>query len=188
MKKILLCVLAVFYLVALNANAQIEWDANEFMPLSEVEIGMNGKGYTVFSGTDAEEFTFEVTSIEYNASPGWHVVWAEGTSKNFKRTGVAGGMSGSPVYINGRLMGAISLGYFNQREHSNNFGITPFEQMVNVAKRGMEPNLLYAQTQQTELGSEFVQEGLNMLPNLHTKADQGFFRNPLDNAPNSSRF
>lgn len=188
MKKILLCALAVSYLIALNANAQIEWDANEFMPLSEVEIGMKGKGYTVFSGTDAEEFTYEVTSIEYNSSPGWHVVWAEGTSENFKRTGVAGGMSGSPVYINGRLMGAISLGYFNQREHSNNFGITPFEQMVNVAKRGMKPNLLYANTQQTELGSEFVQEGLNMLPNLFPKADDGLYRNPLDNTDMASDF
>lgn len=181
MKKILLCALAVFYLIALNANAQIEWDANEFMPLSEVEIGMKGKGYTVFSGTDAEEFTYEVTSIEYNSSPGWHVVWAEGTSENFKRTGVAGGMSGSPVYINGRLMGAISLGYFNQREHSNNFGITPFEQMVNVAKRGMKPNLLYAHTQQTELGSIFVQEGLNMVPVLLPKADNSLFSNLYDN-------
>lgn len=188
MNKIFLCALAVFYLIALNANAQIEWDAKEFMPLSEVEIGMTGKGYTVFSGTDAEEFTYEVTSIEYNSSPGWHVVWAEGTSENFKRTGVAGGMSGSPVYINGRLMGAISLGYFNQREHSNNFGITPFEQMVNVAKRGMKPNLLYAHTQQTELGSEFVQEGLNMLPTLISKADNDLFRNPFDNGNMSSDY
>ena len=182
MKKNLLCVFVVFCLIALNANAQIEWDANEFMPLSEVKIGMEGKGYTVFSGTDAEEFTYEVVSIEYNSSPGWHVVWAEGTSENFKRTGVAGGMSGSPVHIDGRLMGAISLGYFNQREHSNLFGITPIELMVNVAKRGMEPNLLYAQTQQTELGSEFVQEGLNMLPDLLPKTHNGLFRNPIDKA------
>lgn len=188
MKKILLCVFTVFCLIALNANAQIEWDADEFMPLSEVKIGMEGKGYTVFSGTDAEEFTYEVVSIEYNSSPGWHVVWAEGTSENFKRTGVAGGMSGSPVYIDGRLMGAISLGYFNQREHSNNFGITPFEQMVNVVERGMKPNLLYAHTQQTELGSEFVQEGLNMLPDLLPKADNGLFRNPIDNANSASDF
>ncbi len=188
MKKNLLCVLVVFCMIVLNANAQIEWDADEFMPLSEVKIGMKGKGYTVFSGTDAEEFTYEVTSIEYNSNPGWHVVWAEGTSENFKRTGVAGGMSGSPVYINGRLMGAISLGYFNQREHSNNFGITPFEQMVNVAKRGMEPNLLYAYTQQTELGSEFVQEGLNMLPTLLPKGDNGLFTNPIDNPNMASDF
>ena len=188
MNRIFLCAIVVFSMIVLNANAQIEWDADEFMPLSEVEIGMKGKGYTVFSGTDAEEFTYEVTSIEYNSNPGWHVVWAEGTSENFKRTGVAGGMSGSPVYINGRLMGAISLGYFNQREHSNNFGITPFEQMVNVTKRGMEPNLLYAYTQQTELGSEFVQEGLNMLPTLLPKADNGLFRNPTDNANMASDF
>ena len=188
MKKNLLCVLVVFCMIVLNANAQIEWDADEFMPLSEVKIGMKGKGYTVFSGTDAEEFTYEVTSIEYNASPGWHVVWAEGTSENFKRTGVAGGMSGSPVYINGRLMGAISLGYFNQREHSNNFGITSFEQMVDVAERGMKPNLLYAHTQQTELGSEFVQEGLNMLPTLLPKTDNGLFPNQIDNANMASDF
>ncbi len=188
MKKNLLCVLVVFCMIVLNANAQIEWDADEFMPLSEVKKGMKGKGYTVFSGTDAEEFTYEVTSIEYNSNPGWHVVWAEGTSENFKRTGVAGGMSGSPVYINGRLMGAISLGYFNQREHSNNFGITPFEQMVDVAERGMKPNLLYAHTQQTELGSEFVQEGLNMLPTLLPKGDNGLFTNPIDNANMASDF
>lgn len=188
MKKILLCALAVFYLIAFNANAQIEWDANEFMPLSEVEIGMTGKGYTVFFGTDAEEFTYEVVSIEYNSYPGWHVVWAEGTSENFKRTGVAGGMSGSPVYINGRLMGAISLGYFNQRERSNLFGITPIEQMVNVAKRGMKPNLLYAHTQQTELGSEFVQEGLDMLPNLLPKTENGLLRNPISNDNMTSDF
>ena len=188
MKKILLCVFAVFCLIVLNANAQIEWDADEFMPLSEVEIGMEGKGYTVFSGTDAEEFTYEVVSIEYNSSPGWHVVWAEGTSENFKRTGVAGGMSGSPVYIDGRLMGAISLGYFNQRERSNLFGVTPFELMVNVAKRGMKPNLLYAHTQQTELGSEFVQEGLNMLPALLPKADNGLFSNPIEKANIASDF
>ncbi len=188
MKKILLCVFAVFCLIALNVNAQIEWDADEFMPLSEVKIGMEGKGYTVFSGTDAEEFTYEVVSIEYNSTPGWHVVWAEGTSDNFKRTGVAGGMSGSPVYINGRLMGAISLGYFNQRERSNLFGVTPFELMVNVTKRGMEPNLLYAHTQQTELGSEFVQEGLNMLPTLLPKAHNGLFQNPIENANIASDF
>ncbi len=168
-------------LSALNATAQIEWDADEFMTLSEVQIGMEGKGYTVFSGTDAEEFTYRVVSIEYNSSPGWHVVWAEGTSENFKRTGVAGGMSGSPVYIDGRLMGAISLGYFNQREHSNNFGITPFELMVNVAKRGMEPNLLYAHTQQTELGSAFVQEGLNKVSTFLPNADNGIFQNTFEN-------
>ncbi len=153
MKKVLLCALVVFCLAAPHSYSQIEWDAEKFMPLSEVKKGMKGKGYTVFSGTTVEEFEFEVVSVEYNFIPGWHVVWVEGLSDNFKYTGVAGGMSGSPMYIDGRLMGAISLGGFNQRERSNLCGVTPFELMVKVAKRGMKPNLSYEGAQLFNLGS-----------------------------------
>ena len=111
-KKILLCVLVIFCLAAYQSYAQIAWDAEKFMPLSEVKRGMKGKGYTVFSGITVEEFECEVVSVEYNSSPGLHIVWMEGLSDNFKRTGVARGMSGSPVYIDGRLMGALSRGFF----------------------------------------------------------------------------
>ena len=164
MKKILLCALVIFCLVAYQSYAQIEWDAEKFMPLSEVKRGMKGKGYTVFSGTTVEEFECEVVSVEYNFIPGWHVVWMEGLSDNFKRTGVAGGMSGSPIYIDGRLMGALSLGGFSQREHSNLFGVTPFELMVKVAQRGMKPNLSYEGAQLFNLDSSAVthQYGLDV--------------------------
>ena len=181
MKKVLLCAFVVFCLAALHANAEIEMDVDKFMPLAAVKPGMTGKGYTVFSGTTVEEFEFEVVSIEYNSYPNWHVVWAEGTSENFKRTGVAGGMSGSPIYIDGRLMGAISLGYFNQRERSNLFGITPIELMVKVAKRGMKPNLIYAGAQFSDVGSEYVSEGLNMVPSLIPEGNRVLRQNPFDN-------
>lgn len=168
MKKALLCALVVFCFAAYHSDAQIQWDAAKFMPLSEVEPGMVGKGYTVFSGTTVEEFDFEVLSIEYNYFPEWHVIWCKGLSDNFKRTGVAGGMSGSPIYLNGRLIGALSLGYFNQREHANLFGVTPIEAMVKVAKWGMEPNLAYEGTQLFNLDSAAaIQEyGLDMGPSL----------------------
>lgn len=168
MRKALLCALMVFCLAACQGYAQIQWDAAKFMPLSEVEPGMKGKGYTVFFGTTVEEFDFEVVSIEYNSFPEWHVVWCEGLSDNFKRTGVAGGMSGSPMYIDGRLMGALSLGHFNQREHANLFGVTPIELMVKVTQWGMEPNLRYAGTQLFDLGSAAASQdyGLDMGPSL----------------------
>ena len=153
MKKVLLCALVVFCLAAPHSHAQIAWDAEKFMPLSEIKIGMKGKGYTVFSGTTVEEFEYKVVTIEYDYFPGWHVVWVEGLSDNFKYTGVAGGMSGSPMYIDGRLMGALALGYFNQREYSNLFGVTPFELMLKVSDRGMEPNLTYAGAQLFNLDS-----------------------------------
>ena len=168
MRKALLCALVVFCFAAYHSDAQIQWDAEKFMPLSEVKPGMRGKGYTVFSGTTVEEFDFEVVSIIYNRFPGWHVVWCEGLSDNFKRTSVAGGMSGSPIYIDGRLMGALSLGYFSEREHSNLFGVTPIELMVKVTKWGMEPNLNYAGMQLFNLGAGAASEeyGLDMGPSL----------------------
>ena len=182
MKKILLCALVVFCLVACHSYAQIEWDTEKFMPLSEVKRGMKGKGYTVFSGTTVEEFECEVVSVEYNFIPGWHVVWMEGLSDNFKRTGVAGGMSGSPVYIDGRLIGAISLGFFNQREHSNIFGVTPFELMLKVAQRGMEPNLSYEGTQLFDLGSAAAtqESGLDMGQSLLAGGEVTRIPRPFD--------
>ena len=153
---------------SVHSYSQIKWDAEKFMPLSEVKPGMTGKGYTVFSGTTVEAFDFEVVSVEYNLYPGWHVVWVEGLSDNFKYTGVAGGMSGSPMYIDGRLMGALALGFFNQRERSNIFGVTAFEAMVKVAERGMKPNLSYEGTQLFNLGSAVASQdyGLDMGPSL----------------------
>ena len=168
MKKVWLCALIVFCLAVYQSHAQVKWDAEKFIRLSDVKPGMKGKGYTVFSGTTVEEFDFEVVSIEYNYFPEWHVVWCKGLSENFKRTGVAGGMSGSPIYINGRLMGALSLGHFNQREHANLFGVTPIELMVKVAKWGMEPNLSYEGTQLFNLDAAAATQeyGLDMGPSL----------------------
>ena len=173
MKKVFLCALIIVCFAALNANAQIEWDVKKFMPVSEIKAGMKGEGYTVFFGTEAEKFEYTIVSIEYNSTPGWDVVWAEGTSENFKKTGVAGGMSGSPCYIDGRLMGAISLGYFNQREKSNLFGITPIELMIKVTDRGMKPNLRYAGAKYFNQNSEYASEGLNMVPSLPSNGEIG---------------
>ena len=139
---------------------------------------MQGKGYTVFSGIKVEEFDFEVVSVEYNYFPGWHVVWCKGLSDNFKRTGVAGGMSGSPIYIDGRLIGALSLGFFNQREHANLFGVTPIEAMVKVAQRGMEPNLSYQGTQLFDLGAAAAAQDSGLDMGLSLLRDGGVPQTP----------
>jgi len=120
----------------------IEWDNSKFMALDEIKQGMRGKIKTVFSGTEVEEFNFEVLSIEKNFQPQWDVIWVRGWGGSFDETGIAGGMSGSPAYINGRLIGALSLGSYNQKK-GDFFGITPIESMLNVTKRGMQPNPNY---------------------------------------------
>ena len=161
MKRIYLFACVVFCFTVYHVQAQVKWDAEKFMPLSEVKPGMKGKGYTVFSGTKVEAFDFEVVSIYYDRFPGLHIVWAKGISDNFKRTGSAGGMSGSPTYINGRLMGALSRSYRNQREHANLFGITPIEFMVKVPEYGMQPNLSYHGTQLFDFDPATAAAGIN---------------------------
>ena len=164
MKKVWLFGIITFCLMTLKANGQIKWDPAKFMPLSEIEAGMTGEAYTVFSGTTVEKFNFKVVSIEYNFAPQWHVIWVRGSGENFERTGVAGGMSGSPGYINGRLIGALSLGYFNQREYSNIVGFTPIESMIDVTHRGMTPKLGYQGGSVFNFGTDIVGEGIDMLP------------------------
>ena len=163
-KSCFVLIISLLCLVVLQADAQVKWDSSKFMRLSEVAPGMKGEGYTVFSGTTVEKFNFEVVSIEYNFYPNWHVIWVKGSGENFEKTGVAGGMSGSPMYINGRLIGAISLGYFYQREHANLMGVTPIELMVEVTKRGMQPNLSYRGGTRFNFGSDTVLSGMEMLP------------------------
>ncbi|MBC8232366.1 hypothetical protein H8E77_22695 [bacterium] len=120
----------------------IEWDNSKFMALDEIKQGMQGKVKTVFSGNKIEEFNMEVINIEKNALPQWDVIWARGWGGTFDETGIANGMSGSPVYINGRLIGAVSLGAYNQKK-GDLFGITPIELMLKVTQKGMNPKLSY---------------------------------------------
>jgi len=135
--------LVIILLLCMTMLAQaIEWDNSKFMALDEIKPGIQGKIKTVFSGTKVEEFNFEVISIEKNFEPQWDVIWARGWGGLFDETGIAGGMSGSPAYINGRLIGAISLGAYDQKK-GDFFGITPIESMLNVARRGMKPNPNY---------------------------------------------
>ena len=180
MRKFYLFVFVIFCFTIYHAQAQIKWDAEKFMSLSEVKPGMKGKGYTVFSGTTVEEFDFEVVSIYYNRFPGLHIVWAKGLSDNFKRTGSAGGMSGSPIYIDGRLMGALSRSYRNQREHANLFGITPIEFMIKTTEYGMQPNLSYQGTQLFNFGTETVAESIDNSTLLFSNGSSEYTRQSSD--------
>src|ERR1700690_3776913 len=81
----------------------------EILPLSEVKPGMKAVAWTVFQGTEPEPVPVEIVGLMKNAwGPGQDIILAKLGGKA-TRTNVAGGMSGSPVYINGKLAGAIAL-------------------------------------------------------------------------------
>src|SRR5262245_28870835 len=77
----------------------------EFMPLSEVKPGMEATIRTVFEGDRVEEFQAEILAVmESFLGPNMDLIVARLKGDRVKLTGVAAGMSGSPVYINGRLV------------------------------------------------------------------------------------
>lgn len=81
----------------------------EFFPEASVKPGMKGVAWTVFSGTEPEAVPVEIIGVWRNAwGPDQNIILAKLGGK-VQRTNVAGGMSGSPVYIDGKLVGAISL-------------------------------------------------------------------------------
>jgi hypothetical protein len=103
------------------------------MPLDEIRPGMTGVGRTVFAGANIEEFKVHILGVLRNiAGPQRNLILAKLEGGPLAETGVIAGMSGSPVYIDGRLAGAISysLGTFSKEPIA---GITPIAEMREVA-------------------------------------------------------
>jgi hypothetical protein len=84
----------------------------EIMPVDQVKKGMHGIGKTVVSGTDIEEFAVEVLGVMKNKGPSGDLILVKVSGDVIDRSGgIAEGMSGSPVYIDGKLIGAIAYGW-----------------------------------------------------------------------------
>jgi hypothetical protein len=103
----------------------------EIMPLTAVKQGMTGIAWTVFQGTEPESVPIEIIGISKNMwGPKQDIILAKMGGKA-ARTNVAKGMSGSPVYIEGKLVGAVSLA-FSQFSPDAICGITPIELMLDI--------------------------------------------------------
>lgn len=117
------------------------------LPLSEVKPGMQGYGLTVFSGTSPEKFDIEVISTLRNFRPNQDLILIK--TPNHPRLQAArtvAGMSGSPIYLNGKMIGAYAYGWLFGTEAIA--GVTPIKSMLDelarplpkgVAPRGASP-------------------------------------------------
>lgn len=104
------------------------------MPLSQVKIGMTGTAYTVFQGVKPEPMGVEVLGILRNMTgPKGDIILVRLHGAKPEFTGVVAGMSGSPVYIDGKLVGAISyrIGEFSKEPIA---GVTPIEKMLEISE------------------------------------------------------
>ncbi len=102
------------------------------MGLHEIRIGMKGQGRTVFKGGQIERFDFEVLGVQKNQAPGHSVIWVRASGGPLAETGILAGMSGSPCYIDGKLIGAMALAPVGEREAVG--GITPIGEMLDQLK------------------------------------------------------
>lgn len=103
----------------------------EIIPLSQVRPGMQGYAYTIFAGDQVEKFDLEVIGIMPNfLGPGQTIILVQLKGPKVEHTGVVAGMSGSPVYFEGKLAGALSLklGVFTKEPIG---GVTPIEDIIH---------------------------------------------------------
>ena len=102
------------------------------MALDELQPGMTGEVWTVFHGTTPESFSVEVTGVVRNAlGPGKSLILCQLTDERVQKMGAVAGMSGSPLYINGKLAGALS--YQVQKFETVRYaGFTPISDLLEV--------------------------------------------------------
>ena len=102
------------------------------MPVSEIKPGMKGVAYTVFEGTEPEPMGITVLGILKDANgPKGDIILIRLEGKKPDYTGVVAGMSGSPVYIDGKLIGALAfrIGQFSKEPIA---GVTPIADMLEI--------------------------------------------------------
>lgn len=106
---------------------------SDLMPLSEVKPGMKGYGLTVFSGTKPERFDVEVISTLRNFRPHQDLVLIKTKHPRLDIAHTVAGMSGSPIYLNGKMIGAYAYGWLYGSEAIA--GVTPIQSMMDELDR-----------------------------------------------------
>ena len=119
-------------LVASLALAAPASAAVPILPFDEVRSGMRGTGLTVFQGTRVESFDVEILGKLPNVGPDQNLILARCSGGPLAETGVLAGMSGSPVTIDGKLIGAVAYSWGFSKEPIA--GITPIEEMLAIAR------------------------------------------------------
>ena len=129
MAPMLLARIAVLLFILRSSGAAL---AGEVMPLDQVRPGMQGVGRTVFEGARVEEFGVRILGVLENAvGPRQSLVLARLEGGPLARTGVIAGMSGSPVFVDGKLVGAVAYAFPFGKEPIA--GITPIADMIEAA-------------------------------------------------------
>ena len=124
--------LTVLLLAALPLPAALS-----ILPLRDVKAGMHATGKTVFTGDKVEDFDVEILGVLDNIGPKQSLILGRLSGGPLEHTGVMQGMSGSPVYIDGKLIGAVALAFPYSKDPIA--GIRPIEEMLRVESMPAKP-------------------------------------------------
>ncbi len=167
------------------------------LPLEQVKAGMQGKVKTVFEENKIEEFDVEILDVLYNIAPKRNIILAKLKGEIFDKAGVIQGMSGSPVYVEGKLIGAVaySIGDFAKEAIA---GITPIGEMLSIereetAKSSFSPQIPFRKNLSLEElfeinreflppRSSFISEGQTLAPLGIPLVFSGFSSNVFEKA------
>jgi hypothetical protein len=132
-----------------------------FFPLKDIKPGLRGVGKTIFSGNRIDEFQVEILGVLENIGPKQNLILARLSGGPLAETGVLQGMSGSPVYIDGKLAGAVALAFPFSKEAIT--GIRPIEEMVRVTEAGGATPPSQMARNEVSLASLFAAKDLSRL-------------------------
>ncbi len=104
--------------------------AGEILPLDQITKGMKGYGVTVFEGETSERFDIEVLGVLKNIGPDQNLILARVDHPIIRNSGIIAGMSGSPIYVDGKVIGALAYSW--QFAKDPIAGITPIEEMLRI--------------------------------------------------------
>ena len=168
---------------AISVPKGVVWDPNKYIGLDEISPGMKAYCLTVYKGTDVEKFEMEVLSVVHNVRPGRDAILVQGLDERFIRSGPVAGCSGSPVYIDGRLAGALAFGWYFSKDPL--YGVTPIKEMLEAGRvsddtgrtgsgdigrfvfdfsTGLDFAKVYQQITASQVTQKNIQSGLTYLP------------------------
>ena len=127
-------IILIIVIVCLSSLSLAEDFKVTVLPVDQIEVGMKGTGRTFLQDNEFEEFAVEILGVLHNWQPQRNLILAKLQSDVLESAGVVQGMSGSPVYIDGKLIGAVSysLGTFSKEAIA---GITPIEEMMAIPNK-----------------------------------------------------
>jgi SpoIVB peptidase S55 len=161
-------------------------ESTEVMPLADIRPGMEGYAYTIFAGDQVEKFDLVVLGVLDNfLGPRQSIILVQLKGEKVEHTGVVAGMSGSPVYIQGKLAGALSLklGVFTKEPIG---GVTPIQAVMDPLSASKDGNQsVQALTLPVQMSGNGLPSGSALEPIETPLVFSGFSANSM--APFSSQ-